>query len=75
MMSDKLTVKFLSKEKKKKTSNKQAKYNNINSICQSKQVKNFEWSSMLAKCFYPKVVNDWDVICRLLKKKIIQALT
>lgn len=26
---------------------------------------------MLAKGFYPEVVNDWDVICRLLKKKII----
>lgn len=74
MMSDKLTVEFLSKEKKE-TSNKQAKYNTISSICQSKQVKNFEWSSMWAKCFYPNVVNDWDVICRLLKKKIIQALT
>lgn len=37
--------------------------------------KNSEWSSMLAKCFYPKVVNDWDVIWRLLKKKnIILAL-
>lgn len=24
---------------------------------------------MLAKCFYPEVVNDWDVICRLLKEK------
>lgn len=64
MMSDKLTVKFLTKEKKK-APNKEIKYNTINSRCQSKQVKNFEWSSMLAKCFYPKVFNDWDVTCRL----------
>lgn len=60
MISDKLTSRKISNEgeKKKKTFNKQVKYNTINSICQSKQVKNLEWSSMLAKCFYPKVVND-----------------
>lgn len=40
-MSDKLTVKFLTKEKKK-APNKEIKYNTINSRCQSKQVKNFE---------------------------------
>lgn len=74
MMPDKLNNSKMSKEEKKKDIQQTSQILYINSICQSK-VTTFEWSSVLAKCFYhPKVVTDGDVICRLLKKSLFRSL-